>query len=71
MIGALEKPWDRRLPRIGALANLLAAGCLGPTVRVRLERSPMAINKAVLAAMRAAGKVAPDIRQSYKAIRVA
>ena len=31
----------------------------------------MAINKAVLAAMRAAGKVAPDIRQSYKAIRVA
>lgn len=31
----------------------------------------MAINKAVLAAMRAAGKVAPDIRSSYKAIRVA
>ena len=31
----------------------------------------MAINKAVLAAMKAAGKVAPDIRQSYKAIRVA
>ena len=71
MIGALEKPWDRRLPRIGALSNLRAAGCLDPTVRVSLERSPMAINKAVLAAMRAAGKVAPDIRQSYKAIRVA
>ena len=31
----------------------------------------MAINKAVLVAMRAAGKMAPDIRQSYKAIRVA
>lgn len=31
----------------------------------------MAIHKAALAAMRAAGRIAPDIRSSYKAIRVA
>ena len=47
---------------IGALANLWEADHAGPVPCVSLERSPMAINKAVLAAMRAAGKVAPDIR---------
>ena len=47
---------------IGALANLWGADHAGPASCAGLERSPMAINKAVLAAMRAAGKVAPDIR---------
>ena len=47
---------------IEALANLQDADHAGPAPCAGLERSPMAINKAVLAAMRAAGKVAPDIR---------
>ena len=47
---------------IEALANLRGSRPCWSRARISLERSPMAINKAVLAAMRAAGKVAPEIR---------